>query len=363
MTGQKTILHFITGMNYGGAEHMMYKTLEYLDHLKYRLLIGSMVGGTFEPELRKKYPVLVLNATNFLKLPFALWRLRRLIMRENDDIVHSYLFHANILARFAAIGTGAKVISSIRIKEIEKESHNVIDAWTSWLVDKYTCVSNSVREFVIRKEHISSDKIITIPNGLDFSKFEIKIDQDKKLKELCVTRPVIVSVANLRTTKDYPTLFNAMAIVLRSQKIHLLVVGKGECEAEYKRIAHELALDEFVHFLGYRSDALEIVSASDVCILSTFYEGQSNSLLEYMALKKSIIATDIEENCEVITDEVEGLLIAPRSPDKMAEAILRVLNDASLKTKLINNAYVKVRKNHDIIRVAQQTEKLYEELL
>ena len=305
----------------------------------------------------------ILNAASAFKLPLTLFKLRKIIRQEKVDIVHSYLFHANILARLAAIGTGAKVICSIRIKEIEKKSHNWIDAWTSFLVDKYTCVSDSVRDFVIQQEKILPQKIITIHNGLDFSKFDIKINLDKKLAEFGVKRPVIISVANLRNSKDYPTLFKSMAIMLRTKKVHLLVVGKGECEEEYKRIAHELALDEHVHFLGYRSDALELIALSDACVLSTFYEGQSNSLLEYMALKKPIIATDIEENREVVEDEVDGLLVMPRSPGQMAESILRVIDDTHLRTKLINNAYAKVRKNHDIIRVAKQTEKLYEALM
>ena len=97
----------------------------------------------------------------------------------------------------------------------------------------------------------------------------------------------------------------------------MLVVGKGECEEEYKRLVRELNIEKYVRFLGYRGDALELIAASDICVLSTFYEGQSNSLLEYMALKKPIIATDIEENREVITAEVEGLLIPPQNPEKI----------------------------------------------
>ena len=359
----KTVLHFITGLNYGGAEHMMYKTIEHLDRRKYRVIIGSLVGGALEKELRKKYPVYVLNCKTPLQLPIAILKLRKIIKNEKVDIVHSYLFHANIIARFAAIGTDAKIISSIRIKEVAKKSHNNIDSWTSFLVDKYTCVSESVRDFVIQKEKINPEKIITIQNGLDFSKFDFKINIEKKLKEFNVKRPVLISVANLRTTKDYPTLFKAISLILEKQEVHLLVVGKGECEEEYKNIVHELGIEKYVHFLGYRADALELIYSSDICVLSTFYEGQSNSLLEYMALKKPIIATDIEENREVINDEVEGLLIPPKNPEKMADAILRLLEDETLRTKLINNAYEKVKKEHDISRVAKQTEKLYEEVI
>lgn len=358
----KTILQFITGLDYGGAENMMYKTIEHLDKKKYKIIIASLVGGTLEKELRKKYKIYMLNCNTLLHLPIAILKLRKILKKEKVDILHSYLFHANIVARFSAVGTRAKVISSIRIKEIVKNSHNIIDSWTSWFVDKYTCVSESVRNFVIEKEKINPEKIITIQNGLDFSKFHFKTDSENKLKELNVKRPVLISVANLRTTKDYVTLFKAVSVILNDIEIHLLVVGKGECEEEYKKIVSELRLEKYVHFLGYRADVLELVSVSDICVLSTFYEGQSNSLLEYMALKKPIVATDVEENREVITDEVEGLLVPPKNPKKMAEAIIRLLKDDVLRTKLINNAYEKVKKEHDILRVAKQTEKLYEEL-
>ncbi|HLC32916.1 MAG TPA: glycosyltransferase [Candidatus Nanoarchaeia archaeon] len=357
------VLHFITGLNYGGAEHMMYKTIEHLDRSRYNIFVASLVGGTLEPELREKYPVFVLNAAKVFAFPFALFKLRNIIKKEKVDLVHSYLFHANILARFAAIGTGAKVVSSIRIKEVEKKSHNIIDAWTSFLVDKYTCVSDSVRDFVICKEKISPEKIVTVPNGLDFSRFAFTIDAEKKIKDLEFKRPVIVSVANLRNSKDYPTLFKALSIVLRTKNVHLLVVGKGECEQEYKKIAHELGIDAHIRFLGFRGDALELIAASDLCVLSTFYEGQSNSLLEYMAFKKPIIATDIDENREVITNGTEGLLVPAQHPEKMAEAILRVLNDAKLRKTLGMNAYARVCKDHNIIRVAKQTEQLYEEMM
>ncbi|HLF54658.1 MAG TPA: glycosyltransferase [Candidatus Nanoarchaeia archaeon] len=360
------VLQFITGLNPGGAEMMMYKTIEQLNHKKYEIVICSLVGGSLEKEISKKYKVIVLNAQSVFSLPAAILKLRKIIKKEKIDIIHSYLYHANIVSRIAAMGTKAKVISSIRIKEIKKKSHNIIDALTSGLVDKYTVVARNVREFIIKKEGISPERIITIPNGLDFKKYEVKVDKKKKLKELGLKKDskILISVANLRKTKDYPTLFKAVKLVLNHYPVELLVVGKGEAEEEYKKIAEQLGIMKHVHFLGFRKDEvkIELVKISDICILSTFYEGQSNSLLEYMAMEKPIVATAIEENIEVIDDGKEGLLTKPKSPELMEKAIIKLLEDKMLREKLARNAYNRVKKYHDIKRVAKQTEKLYEEL-
>ena len=358
----RTVLSFITGLSPGGAENMMAKTIKHLNKDKYRIIVCSLVGGALEEELRKDFPVFILNAkTPFHLLP-AIFKLRKIIKKERADIIHSYLFHANIISRIAAIKTGAKVISSIRIKEIAKPSHNIIDSLTKRLVDKYTTVSESVRQFVIKKEHINPNKVITIPNGLDFNRMKPKASASEKRKELGLSKEdaIILSVAHLRKTKDYPTLFNAMT-PLRQTNTHLLVVGKGEAETEYKKIAQQLELDN-VHFLGQRKDVFDLLNIADVCVLSTFYEGQSNALLEYMAAKKPIIATDIEENREVMDNGKEGILVPPQSPNELARAILTLLTNQKLPQKLANNAYARVKRNHDIKRVAKQTEELYESL-
>ncbi len=360
-----TILQFITGLNPGGAEKMMAKTIAQLDKKKYRILVASLVSGTMEQELRKKYPVTVLNANSIFSFPRAIRQLRALIKQEDVDIVHSYLYHANIISRFAAKGTRAKVISSVRIKEIKKKSHNIIDMLTSHHVDMYTVVANNVRNWLISKEHINPKRIITIPNGLDFTQFNVLVNTQKKREQLGIPKDskILISVANLRKTKDYPTLFKALQQVLRTKHVELLVVGKGEAESEYRALARKLGVDAHVHFLGFRDDVFKLIKISDICILSTHYEGMSNALLEYMAMKKPIIATAIEENKEVLTTNKEGLLTPEQQPELMAKAIIKLLDDAPLRKRLSANAYKRVKTYHDIKRVAKQTEELYEDLL
>jgi len=358
------VLQFITGLHLGGAEKMMLRTIEHLDHNKFDLQVASLVGGELEKEISGKFPLHLFNTPHLFDFFTAINKLHRLIKKEEYDLIHSYMFHANIIARIAAVGTNAKVISSIRIKEIKYWHHTLIDALTSFLVDKYTCVSESVRQFVIKKEHLRPEKILTIPNAIDFNQFPKKVNILAKKKELGIDEktPVIMSVANLRKTKDYPTLFNALAIVLHTQNVHLLVVGSGEAEEAYRKIPAALGISENVHFLGFRDDVFELIMASDLCVLSTFYEGQSNALLEYMALKKPIIATDIEENREVITNGKEGILVKEKNPTQMAEAILHAITDKKTATTMANNAYARVTKEHNITTTVRSTEELYQTL-
>ncbi len=354
------ILQFITGLNPGGAEMMLLKTLNNLDDEKYNLSVASLTGGKLESQFRK-HNLTVLNCNRMITAPFAVLKLRKLLKRKQIDIVHSYLFHANIIARLAAIGLRTKVISSLRIKETGIGSHVLIDKLTKNLVDHYTAVSDAVRKFAIETEHIPSNKITTIRNGLDFKQFNIKVNADKKRKELGINKNarVIVSVANLRASKDYATLFHALKEA-EEANIVLLVVGDGEQRQQLEKMVKELRIP--VVFLGYRNDVLELLSIADICVLSTHYEGQSNALLEYMAMSKPIIATDIEENREVI-DKHSGILVPPKQPKIFAEVIKKILHDPSLAKQLGENAHKRVKQLHDIKRVVRQTEELYEKLL
>ncbi|RMD58212.1 glycosyltransferase, partial [Candidatus Woesearchaeota archaeon] len=259
------VLYVITGLERGGAENALLRLLKKIDRKKYSPAIASLVGGDLEAEFRKLAKVTILNAKKITDALRAVKKIRTIIKNEKIDIVHSYLYHANIIARLAAVGTKAKVISSIRIKEIKKRSHNCADRLTQRLVTHYTAVSESVKKFMIAYG-IPESKITTIPNGIDLEEFKIKISKTEKRKSLGIPEraPIIISVANLRKTKDYPTLFEALAQVRKKHKAELLVVGRGEAEKEYRKKAEQEGVMSATRFLGYRPDVKELIAISDV---------------------------------------------------------------------------------------------------
>jgi glycosyltransferase involved in cell wall biosynthesis len=282
-----------------------------------------------------------------------LFKLRKIIKKEKPDILHCILFHANIIGRLAAVGLKCKVISSIRARE-DNKPRNLFDKITQGLVDVYTTNSNALKDFV-QSYGIDKNKIKVIENGIDFTKF----------KNTCVkTGSTLISVANLRKQKDYPTLLRALAIVQKKREVELLIVGSGtDYEDEAKTVTDtidELKLKN-VKLLGYRKDVQELLSTSNIWISSTLYEGQSNSLLEAMMMKKTIITTDIPENSEVVRNEKEALLVPIQSPEKMADAIMRILDDKHLAFELATAAYNRVQK-YDINNTINELETLYRQL-
>ncbi|PIN75624.1 hypothetical protein COV18_02140 [Candidatus Woesearchaeota archaeon CG10_big_fil_rev_8_21_14_0_10_37_12] len=355
------VLNIITGLNPGGAEEMLLRTVQGVNKNKFRMVVVSFVGGMLKKEFEVLCSTQVLNIKSTLKFPLAVVKVHRLIKKYNVAVVHAYLFHANIVARFAAIGTSAKVISAIRIKQIEHPWHNWVDRFTRFLVDIYTTNSESVTKFMINVCRINNKKIVCIKNGLEIEKID-KISADHMLrKKLGIPQKakVIISSANMRRQKDYPTLFKALTLL---KNVHLIIIGGGPLQKEYELLAKSLGIDNRVHFLGFIRNFIEVTKAGDAGVLSTFYEGQPNAVLVYMATKKPVVTTSIPETRELVKNNFDGLLIPPRNPRKFAAGIKKVLTDKKFTEKLVNNAYKKVKKDHNITRVIKETEELYTKL-
>lgn len=355
------VLEVITGLGAGGAERMLEKTVKGLNKRKFDIFVAALTDGVLRPDVEKYCPVYILNVRSVFDFSKAVKKLRQIILEKNIDVVHSYMFHANMVARFAAKGTRAKVICSVRVKEVSRPWHVWFDVWTQRKVKIYTAVSDAVRMFMIEKG-IPSAKIRTIPNGIELDNFSKSIDVKKKKAPLGVQKgeKVIVSVANLREQKDYPTLLRAIALLKKEFPVRLLIVGDGETRLELERLCVKLNIADCVNFLGFREDVVDIVKCADVCVLSTFYEGQSNALLEYMAAKRPVVATDIEENREVVEDEKTGLLVPFANPRAFADHIRIIITDKALSRRLVNNAYKMVQKKYTMKRVIMDTEELYQ---
>ncbi len=355
----------ITGLNVGGAENIMLNTINNLDKSKYEIIVCSLLSGTLEKELRKNYNVIVLGMNNIFSIPRAIFAMHKIIKSRGIQIIQSHLFHANFISRLAAIGTSAKVIATVHSTKVDRWWYSFLDGLTSSLVEKYIAVSEGVRDYIMSKSGIPGSKIVVIPNGIDLSRFSNRVNVAKKRAELGLNKSskVIISVANLREGKDYPTLFTALKIVLNYHAVELLVVGKGESEMVYRKAAENLGISEKVHFLGYRDDVIDLLKSSDVCVLSTLYEGQSVAILEYMASGKPIVTTDIKENRELLRGERDALLVPVKDADAMSGAIIRLLDDKKLTKKLINSALRRVSEYHDLRKMVSHVQRVYEKVL
>lgn len=362
------ILYLITGLTAGGAEIMLKRIVFKLNPKKYEIIVCSLINETdlvnsIKKNVKKIY---ILNNRTLQDCFSALIQVRKIIQIENPHILHCFMPHANLIGRFAAIGFRCKVISSLWVVLLKKKYLNFFDNLTQRLVDLYTVNSNSLQKFAI-KCGLNSIKIKVVESGLDFEKFRSDNKPEELKKELNLFNlPILTMIAHLRKQKDYPTMIHALAYLQKEIEVNFLLCGYGnqfEDETQkIKQLIKDLNLKN-VKLLGFREDIPDILAITDIWVSSTLYEGQSNSLLEAMAMKKPIITTNIPENAEVVRNGIEALLVPIKSPKILAYTIKKLINDKTLAKELAENAYKRVKKKYHINNTIMKLQQIYDLLI
>ena len=142
----------------------------------------------------------------------------------------------------------------------------------------------------------------------------------------------------------------------------LVVLGDGELRSSLEEQARALNLEGRVLFTGMRNDVPEIVSCCDVFALPSINEGFGVVLLEAMAVKCPIVATGVGGVPEVILDGITGILVPPKDPAQLAQAILKLMKDPQLSARLAGSGYQRLKTHFDIQITVSKTELLYKNL-
>jgi glycosyltransferase involved in cell wall biosynthesis len=200
---------------------------------------------------------------------------------------------------------------------------------------------------------------IVIYNGFDFSRVErLVLDgspcryvEDSSIK-------TVGMVAEFNRFKDYPTFIRAAHKISQSRKdVVFVAVGDGETLSASKKIA---AGANGIKFLGKRKDIIPLVTTFDIGILSTFTEGLSNSIMEYMALRKPVIATEGGGTQELVVDGETGFLVPSQNPAALAAKIEYLLDNPALAGRMGEAGEARLRREFSITKMVEETVKLYE---
>jgi len=179
------------------------------------------------------------------------------------------------------------------------------------------------------------NKSIVIHNGFAFNRTKNLTSMEDIRKELKIDSGYIVGmVASFSDNKDYPTFFKAAETLLEHRKdITFLAIGNRTDSEDSRNLISGQYLGQF-RLLGRKSNPESFINAMDICILSTFTEGISNSIMEYMALGKPVIATEGGGTKEIVDEGVTGLLIGQSDPAQLASKIEMLLNNEGLRSEM-----------------------------
>ena len=343
----------ITELNVGGAERCLVELATRLDRRRFAPVVYALAA---EPPAQRPSLALQLREagleTHFLggrhprHFPAVVRRLARLLQSQRAELVQSFLFHANFVARLAARRAGVpRVLSGIRVAERSARWHLWLDRLSTRLVDRYVCVSQAVADFSRDEAGLPADKLVVIPNGIDVRRFEQAEPLDLTQLGLAAGRRAVTFVGRLDPQKGLlEFLRRSRPWLERFQSHDLLLVGAGPLEAELRAEAERLAISSRVRFTGWRDDVPRILRASDLFVLPSRWEGMPNALLEAMAAGLPVVAADVEGVRELLAAGAEQQ-VAPRDePAAFCNRMITLLGEPPLARQLAGQNQ---RRAHD----------------
>jgi glycosyltransferase involved in cell wall biosynthesis len=296
----------------------------------------------------------------------AAFQLRRHLLDRKPHILHVFLSEPYLVGSLAAVGQPMQRIMSRRSLNIYQRKHRLL-AWLERRLHPRTAAllgNSSAVVADLLKEIGDASKVGLIHNGLA-EPAAIDADQRQKTRErlgLPQDGLVFAVNANLIPYKGHGDLFEALGRIGDRLPLgwHLLLIGRDQgVGKDLQRMAQDRGFANRVMWLGERRDVQDLLAAVDICILPSHEEGFSNSLIEAMGRGLPVIATSVGGNVDAIAHEVTGLLVAPKNPVALGEALLRLSLDAPLRQRLGAAARTRVLADFNIEDCVRRYLNLY----
>lgn len=366
---KKKVLQLIDGLNVGGAEMLLIDLAHGLMQNDYEVIVGYSTPGPLEKKLRDMNLKLV-NLPRFFRVdPILFIRICVLILREKPDIVHTHLFKSDLHGRIAAwLCRIPLIVSTVHNNDawIRKFPFGQIYGWTTNLAHRIIAVSDEVRAFHIQYAHTDANKIIVIANGVDILRFaNTELDPLRVRKELGIERsaPLLGVIGRLEPQKDHETFLKAALLVTSEIPMaRFLIIGEGTLRNTLIEQARKTGLSNHVIFTGILQEIPAILSALDILVISSRWEGLPVTLLEALAAHCAVVATDVGGISDVVRSEESALLVPPEDPGSLAHACLRILRDDELARRLANAGFERVSSQFSIDAMILKTISLYQSL-
>ncbi len=344
----RRILYVIDKMVRAGAQRHLRQLLSGFDRREIEPVLCCLLEeGPLAGELAGEgIAVENLELKNIIGFRFfrAVAGLREIIRRRRIDLVHSYLFAANLVAPPAGFLARTPVITSRRDTGFWKSRRHILaQRAVNPLTWKITANSRAVVEYLVRRERVKADKIVLIYNGIGIPDGE----EDPAVGTGDKRRIVIGALGNIRPVKGYRELLTAVRMLPPDIDWELRVAGRtlqpGCLDELRARVGEELEAGR-INFIGETASPGDFLRGLDIFVLPSLAEGFSNSLIEAMAAGRPVIATTVGANPEVIREGESGFLVPPGSVRPLAERLEELARDPLLRRRLGRAGRARVRE-------------------
>jgi len=344
---KKRVLQFIGSFHQGGTERQAVSLTRLLKHdgtfdvfaatLNNEGILRAELDGIDLPEI-PEFPLTSFYNTNFVR---QARRCAKYLRDNKIDVVHTHDFYTNIFGMAAATlaGVPVRIVSKRETGGMRSGAQKLVEKGVFGRADAIVVNSGAVRDHLIGRS-IGSEKIYTIYNGIELERFSIANEDQTTVRGkfgLPIDQNIrfVSLVANLRhEIKNVPMLLRAAKRVVEGRAdIHFVIAGEGELAADLIELTERLRVGGNIHFIGRCTNIPALLSMSSACVLTSIAEGFSNSILEYMAAAKPVVATNVGGAAEAVIDGETGFLVASDDDTAMADRLMELLGDKEMASK------------------------------
>jgi sugar transferase (PEP-CTERM/EpsH1 system associated) len=361
------VMHVVQSLEIGGLENGVVNLLNRLSDERFKHVVCCLThAGKLAERIRSQDVDVVEMGLPTDRFRFPVMILRRLLRQWAPDIVHTRgwgTIDAIIAARVAGV---SRVIHGEHGREASdpkglNSKKNLIRRALSPMVDRFVCVSDDLRRWLISTVGIAERKVVTVHNGVDLDRFQVQTrDVARRQLGLGPMDFIIGTVGRLDPVKDHLSLLTAFApIAKRSPNARLLVVGGGPMRQVIESQILSLRFSGEVVLLGDRQDVATIMNALNVFALTSIAEGISNTILEAMASRLPVVATRVGGNPELVQDGTTGQLVEARDVAALTTAFAGYLNDSEMCVRHGAAGRIRAEKYFSLERMAADYAELY----
>lgn len=368
------VFHVITTLNKGGAESHLVDLCRALSQRGVRLTVAFLKGDAYwVPTLRAVgIDTIELGARHYAD-PAAVIRLSREIRRQEPDIVHAHMPPAELYttAALCLAGGPAYMVS----KHVDRHPFypgpgaRLLERLCARPAQSVLCISQAVHDYFRERWPASlAEKLVTVRYGMnpcqDAGDLAARASDLRREWGIAEDETVFGIAARFVEQKAIDTLITAFARLKETaeQPVRLVLVGQGPLEPSLRALADGFGLGDRIVWAGFRTDIPVVMRAFDVFVLSSIFEGFGLVLLEAMEAATPIVASGVSAIPEIVVEGETGLLVPPRQPDRLQDAMRSMLDPQARKT-LGAAGHRRLIERFSVDKMADATFAIYRSIL
>ena len=369
----KNVLQFIGSFHQGGSERQAVQLARLLQaDGRVNVQLATLENdGVLREEAEKlgfgaipEFKLTSFYNVNFVK---QLLRCASFLREKKIDVVHTHDFYTNIFGMLAAqlVQIPLAIASKRETGGMRSKWQQRVEKFAFRQANAIVANSEAVKDYLIG-EGVRQEKIRLVYNGLDLGRLQPKMTDRREICSELGLPPdenikFVTLVANLRhTVKNQPMFLRAAEKILRKfPHAHVVLAGEGDLRESLENLARELKIAENTHFIGRCTRVPELLSISFAGVLTSFNEGFSNAILEYMAAGLPIVATRVGGAGEAIVENETGFLIESDDAEALANRLVELLEDEEKARKFGTKGRKIAEEKFSCAAQLENTLKLY----